>query len=127
MNNWNTLYSHLKNKGFSVYSPGQHKGECLSPYVVARFSGRSPVGTFTSTQDNYELMCYVPRDKYSLIQQYSESVKEAMRGLYPLFVLTGFETAAYYDDTVKAHMVSIEYRNMVQNKPTLIQDRLILR
>lgn len=50
-----------------------------------------------------------------------------MRSLYPLFVLTGFETAAYYDDTVKAHMVSIEYRNMVQNKPTLIQNGLILR
>lgn len=117
MNQWDTLYDHLANKGFSVYSPGQHKGECQSPYVVARYSGTSPISTFTSTQDRYELLCYVPEKNYSQLQGYSLSVKEAMRELYPVFVPTGFETAAFYDDKVKAHMVSIEYRNNVQNKP----------
>ena len=120
MSQWKTLYNHLSSEGFSVYSPGQHAGECLSPYVVLRYSGTSPVSTFTSTQDRYELLCYVPKDQYSTLLEYRDSVKEAMRGLYPTFVLTGYETAAYYDDSVKAHMVSVEYRNSVKNKPNFV-------
>ena len=119
MSQWKTLYSHLSTKGFSVYSPGQHTGECLSPYVVIKYSGKSPMGTFTSTRDLYELLCYVPKDRYSQLQEYKSSVQDAVRELYPLFVPTGYEITAYYDDSVKAHMVSIEYRNAIQNKPNI--------
>ena len=31
---WEDIYNYLKSKGFKVYSPGQHEGECLSSYVV---------------------------------------------------------------------------------------------
>lgn len=121
MSQWNALHTHLLSSGFSVFSPGQHKGECLSPYIVIRLAGSSQQGTFTSNKDLYELLCYVPQSQYSTLEAYKDSVKEAMRHVYPTFVPTGFETAAYYDDTVKAHMISIEYRNMIQNKYTPTQ------
>lgn len=50
-----------------------------------------------------------------MLESYRDSVKEAMRHVYPTFVPTGYETGAYFDDSVKAHMISIEYRNMIQN------------
>ena len=28
------IYDHLVAKGFDVYTPAQHKGECVTPYIV---------------------------------------------------------------------------------------------
>lgn len=28
------IYKHLKNKGFNVYSIGQHQGLCIEPFLV---------------------------------------------------------------------------------------------
>ena len=38
-------------------------------------------------------------------------MKAAMKGLEPMIVPYGNQTPSYYDDSVKAHMVSIEYKN----------------
>lgn len=115
MSQWKTIYRHLTDRGFSVYSPGQHQGECTSRYVVIRPAGSTPKILFTSHQDVYDLLCYVPRDKYSTLEDFVMSVKQAMKGLYPTLIPTQYETASYYDDQVKGHMISIEYRNSVKN------------
>ena len=115
MSQWKTIYRHLKTQGFSVYSPGQHQGECTESYVVIRSSTSTAKLLFTSHTDVYDIMCYVPRDKYSNLEDYVMSVKQAMKSLYPTLIPTQNETASYYDDQVKGHMVSIEYRNSVKN------------
>lgn len=119
MSQWKTLFKHLVKKGFDTYSPGQHRGECQSAYVVVRFAGSSSFGSFSSNQNLYEVMCYVPRDSYSTLEDYADRVRSAVLELYPMFVPTGFETAAFYDDTVKAHMISIEYRNSVRRSHSI--------
>lgn len=111
LSQWQNIYRHLKSQGVDVYSPGQHQGECTKPYTVVRAAGLSPLGSFSSTQALYEILCYVPMDKYSMLEGYVDEVKQAMKGLYPAIIPTYFETAPFLDDTVRGHMVSVQYRN----------------
>lgn len=106
------FYKGLKAAGLDVYFPGQKKGECTSPYVVVKLSGSARYMDFSSNADLYELLCYVPREKYSTLPVYIQEVKAAASTLWPMFVPMEYETASFYDNTVDAHMVSIQYRNM---------------
>lgn len=105
------LYRHLKSKGFDVYFPGIKSGECTKPYIVIKNDGGTKHTSFSTNVDLYSIMCYVPKQSYSKLEPYVMSVKMAMKEIIPLFHEHGQETPSYYDDSVKAHMVSIEYRN----------------
>lgn len=105
------IYDHLKGAGFDVYFPTQHKGECKSPYVVIRDAGTSQLSDYSTVLTVYELLCYVPKDRYAELQPYKDSVKVAMRGLKPMLIPTRYETAPFFDDTVDAHMTAVQYRN----------------
>lgn len=105
-------YNHLKAAGVEVYFPGQKKGECKKPYTVVRDAGTSPYTGYSSAITLYELLCYVPKDQYSTLQVYANTVKEVMKGLWPMLIPTRYESAPFYDDTVDAHMTYIQYRNM---------------
>lgn len=111
MSQWQNIYKHLKAEGIDVYSPGQHQGECIRPYTVVQNAGMSPYSAFSSTQTLYDIMCYVPQNEFSTLEPYVEKVKTAMKGLYPTIVPVNFQTAAFLDDTVKGHMISIQYKN----------------
>lgn len=108
---WQDIYEHLTEKGFSVYSPGQHQGECLSPYVVVKDMGGSRFGGFTSMRHLYDLMCYVPQDNFSELEPFVQKVKTAMLSLYPMIRPAHFETPSFYDDTNRSHMISVQYIN----------------
>lgn len=101
----------LKEAGFDVYFPTQHVGECLRPYVVVKDSGTSQYMGFSTTLTTYELLCYVPKASYSTLHPYKESVKKAMKKLWPMLVYTRYETPPFFDDTVDGHMTSLQYRN----------------
>ena len=111
MGQWMTIYRQLKSDGIEVYSPGQHRGECLSPYTVVRDAGSNQLNGFSSIRTLYDILCYVPQDKFSMLEPYVERVKASMNKLYPAIIPTHFETPSFLDDTVKGHMVSIQYRN----------------
>ena len=111
MSQWQNIYKHLKSKGFDVYSPGQHQGECIKPYVVLKDAGLNPLSSFSSSQALYDVMCYVPKERFSILEPYVEKVKEAMKGLYPAIIPVYFQTASFLDDTVKGHMISVQYKN----------------
>lgn len=106
------IYKHLNDNGIEVYTPSQHKGECKSSYAVVKDAGTIQYGTFSSTQTLYDVMCYVPKDRFTDLEQYVEKVKGIMKELRPMIMPTYIETTSFYDDTVKAHMISIQYRNM---------------
>lgn len=108
---WGDIYTHLKNKGFDVYSPGIKVGECDSPYIVVKDNGGNKHPSFSTNVDLYSVMCYVPKQKYSSLEPYCRKVKEVMKDLEPMILYNGSETPSYYDDGVKAHMKSIEYKN----------------
>lgn len=108
---WQDIFKHLKSAGFDVYSPGTKIGECTSQYVVLKNNGSTVHQSFSTNIDLYSVMCYVPRDKYSELEPMVQRVKEVMKGLKPMILPYGSQTPSYYDDTYKAHMVSIEYKN----------------
>lgn len=108
---WQDLYTHLKSFDFDVYSPGVKLGECEAPYLVIKQDGGS-FHTFASTYvDLYTIMIFVPKEQYSLLDVTLQSVKHAMKFIEPLFYPTGAQTPSYYDDSIKAHMISITYKN----------------
>ena len=105
------IYLHLKEQGFEVYFPAQKVGECLSPYVVVKDATTSKYLEYSSTVTYYDIMCYTPKDHFSELEPFVESVKVAMKGLVPLIKPTYSQTQSYYDDSVKAHMISVQYKN----------------
>ena len=108
---WQDIFTHLKNAGFDVYSPGMKTGECISPYLVVKNDGSSKHIAFSTDVDLYAVLCYVPKEKYSSLEPLVQKVKELMKGLEPMIKPYGSQTPSYYDDSLKAHMISIEYKN----------------
>lgn len=108
---WEDIFNCLKKNGFDVQSPGMAVGECISPYVVVKNDGSTTHSGFSTDVALYAVMCYVPKKAYSKLEPLVQSVKKAMVELEPMLKQYGQETPSYYDDSVKAHMVSIEYKN----------------
>lgn len=108
---WQDIVVHLQADGFDVYSPGTKVGECVSPYIVVKNDGSTRHISFSTDVDFYAIMCYVPRTAYSTLEPLVQSVKKSMKGLEPVLRPYGTQSASYYDDGFKAHMVSIEYKN----------------
>lgn len=109
---WQDIFSHLQDEGFEVYGPNSKQGECLSEYIVVKNNGSSRFGNISSDSDLYSIMCYVPRNSYSILEPFVKRVKASMRKIKPLVLPYGSQTPSFYDDSVKAHMISIEYRNI---------------
>lgn len=108
---WQDIFTHLKDNKFEVYSPGIKVGECMAPYVVIKNDGSSKHSSFSTDVDLYSVMCYVPKQSYSILEPFVQQVKKAMKELEPMILPYGSQTPSYYDESVKAHMVSIEYKN----------------
>lgn len=108
---WQDMYSLLKSKGFDVYAPAQKIGECVSPYVVVKNDGSYGHVQYSTERDLYTVYCYVPRDKYSLLEPLVQQVKIAMRDLYPMFRPYHQQLPSFYDEETKAHGIGIEYEN----------------
>lgn len=109
------IFKHLHNHGFDVYFPGFHKGECLSPYVVIKEGTTIPVAGFSSRMKTFELLCYVPESSYSQLEDYANSIDEAMKGLEPMIMSLYQRDPAYHDTDVKAWMTSTYFRNYMKN------------
>ncbi len=107
---WQDIFLHLKKK-FDVYSPGMKTGECISEYLVVKNDGSSKHISFSTDVDLYSVMCYVPKESYSSLEPLVQRVKEYMKELEPMIIPYGNQTPSYYDDNIKAHMISIEYKN----------------
>lgn len=105
------IYVHLQSKGFDVYMPEIKIGECKSPYIVVKNDGSSQHPVFSTDVDMYAIMVYVPKQAYSSLEPLVQSVKQAMKELEPMIKPYGSQTPSYYDDSYKAHTISIEYKN----------------
>lgn len=112
---WKDIYDKLTEHGIDTYSPGRKTGECITPYVVVKNAGRTAASVVSSSQDLYDLMCYVPKDKYSTLEPFVERVENIMDELFPMLRSMHFRTASYYDDSVKGHMMSTQFVNWKKN------------
>ena len=110
-NRWQDIFLHLKSKGFEIYPPSTKVGECLSKYIVVKNDGSSVHTSFSTNVDLYAVMCYVPKQRYSELVTFVNDVRKGMKEMEPMIYEYGTQTPSYYDDTFKAHMVSIAYKN----------------
>lgn len=108
---WQDIFLHLKKAGFEVYPPGTKVGDCTTKYIVVKNNGASKQASFSTENEMYSLMCYVPKEMYSLLEPFVQSVKINMKELEPMILYSGNQTPSYYDSNIKAHMVSISYKN----------------
>lgn len=106
------IYKALERNDIEVYFPGQHVGDCMSPYVIVKNDGSYEHVHLSSDRDMYSIMCFVPQNSYSLLEPLVQEVKSVIRKeLYPMIRRYGQQMPSYYDDTIKAHYISIEYEN----------------
>lgn len=113
---WQRIMDAMKEHNIKAYPPATKEGECTHEYVVVKQDGSSQYQNLSSEAHYYTLLLYVPRHKYVLLEKFKKEIKEIMAvDLYPLLMPTGLETPDFFDDTFKAHMVSIQYRNNVRN------------
>lgn len=112
---WEDIYTKLSEHGVAVYSPGQKTGECTSPYVVVKTAGRVGSTEISSSQDLYDILCYVPKDAYSTLEAFVGEVENIMDELFPMIRPMHFRTASFYDDSVKGHMISTQFANWKKN------------
>lgn len=108
---WEDIYNQLKESGFDVYSPGIKVGDCTAPYVVVAIGSSVGHSSFSTNVDLYSVMCYVPKQAYSKLEPYVHSAEESLKKLAPMITPYGQKQPSFYDDTVKAHMVSMTYKN----------------
>lgn len=109
---WQIIFNHLSDNDIDVYAPAQHKGDCKEPYVVLKSDGRHPhYSGFSSDVSIYDVMCYVPADRYSALEGYVktvDSIIQKLKSRIKISASTG-RTPSFYDDTVKGHMISMQY------------------
>lgn len=115
-NRWQDIYKHLEKEGFKVYAPYMDIGECKDKYIVIKFYGSTKILGISSNQDLYQLLCYVPKNKYSILETFKQEVKKSMEDLRPMILPYGQEEISYYDDNIKAHYVGLIYKNYKRNK-----------
>lgn len=98
----------IQGDGIDCFYPGQHKGECTKEYVVVKTGGTISTDV-SSERPIYTIMCYVPVNKYSKLETLIFNTKKSIKKVFPLVSYIGNETASYYDEDVKAHMISFQY------------------
>lgn len=108
---WQDIYLHLQNAGFDVRSPATSLAECTSKYIVVKNDGMTAHSSFSTDVEQYAIMCYVPQKQYSELEPYVQAVKEAMKTMEPMILPFGFQTPSFFDDAIKAHMTSVQYKN----------------
>ena len=111
---WRDIYKALDDAGVDTYSPGQHKGECLSKYAVVKQDGSTAAYEFSSSVMYYKILCYCPQNEYSTLETFLSTVKQAMKALEPMIMYAQQQDAPYYDEDVKGWMVAIRYRNYIK-------------
>lgn len=112
---WKNIYDKLKEHDIAVYSPGQHTGECTAPYVVVKEAGTIGMTNVSSSQNLYDIMCYMPQDQYSQLRTFVDEVEQIMDELFPMVRPVHYRSPSFLDDSVKAHMISIQYVNYTKN------------
>lgn len=114
---WEMIFEELEKSGINAYPPATHIGECKEKYVVVKQDGSAQAGQLSSQFVYYQFLLYVPQNKYHKLSEYEKEVKKVLDAkLFPMLMPVGSSMPDYYDDEVKAHMRSFQYRNSIRNK-----------
>ena len=108
---WERVFLLLKSKGIDVYSPGQHKGQCTSLYVVVKNSGTIPsLGATQSGSQTIDVILYCPLTNYTSLEPYTIKIQQLLHELREFIRPTGNIIGVLVDDNVDAYTNTIEYQ-----------------
>ena len=110
---WDKTYKYLKDKGLDVYPPSTKQGECKKDYIVLKGDVTSQALNFSSEYHYYLVLSY--SKTYTGVLKLVDKVKHYMNEYAPNMMPTGIENPPYWDDSVKAFMVSVQYRANARN------------
>lgn len=105
-------YDLLKQNGYDVYFPAQHKGECEKEYIVIKLEDAPEELNVSSERPIYTIMCYVPERNYSLLETMIYDVKQVLKRMFPTLMYAGNQTPSFYDEKTKSHMISFQYQGI---------------
>lgn len=103
------IFDLLEQSGFNVFAPNTHKGECRENYLVLKETNTGRYNNYSTQIVLYDIMCYAKN--YTACLALKEKVRKTMLQARYSVMPTGNETPAFFDDSVKGYMASIEYRN----------------
>lgn len=106
------IYDAIAVDGTEVYFAGQHEGDCTSPYVVIKSAGVAQVYGISSERPLYDILLYVPKNQYTKLEGLRAETKGKLKKLFPLVSYAGVETESYFDESNKAHMISLQYQGI---------------
>lgn len=110
-NRWQDIFKFLQSAGYKVYSPGTKLGECTFEYIVVKFDGSTKLAGYSTNDDLYQLLCFVPKQRYSTFDSFVQRVRNSMRALEPMIMPYDFGISNYYDDEIKAYYATLGYKN----------------
>lgn len=97
----------LINPVFPCYAIGEHKGECLSPYVVLKFDNQmSSIGNSQFGWQFLTLFLYAPLEDITVLDSMIEPIKTAMKD----FEFTGDIAPEQIEESKKAYFRVLKYR-----------------
>lgn len=121
------ITKYLYEQGFDVRPPSSTTSEAKQvsgmpyikdgkpykgPYIIVMNGYSSKPWNASITADRYVLYVCVPEDRYDILDSTVMSVREAMKGLFPMLRQdSSFKFQSYFDDAMKAHVQSLTYRN----------------
>ena len=112
------IFDTLTDAGIECYPVGIKEGKCDSNYVVIKDMGLSKYAGFSSQYGLYDMICHVPASRPVDMIAFKDTVKQALRSLYPTVIPTGTETPSIIDDNTESVTTSMEYKYNVK-----MQDR----
>ena len=113
---WQDLYKFFESKGYEVYAPGEHLGECTSEFIVVKYAGSVSQTTVSSRRDLYDIMVYVPKAKYHALEVLVQKVISDLKEIRPLFLPYDMEQdESAYDVEANGHYVTLTYCNYKKN------------
>ncbi len=102
------ISKNLRDKGFEVYSVGEHKGFCKTPYVVIKDNGRKPYSKTGVSFHSYEVMVFYPFGTFFQVQPFIDKVADTLSQL-PFLKYSGHQTPVVIDPDVRAYTTSLGF------------------
>lgn len=109
VNVYRDLATFLNDKNIENYSIGQHQGRCERPCVVIEDAGQIRETKYTLKVRRLNVTVMFPRGKYSELEDYVDTVLEAMDG-YNRTVFTDYVSDVMMDTEKDAYIVVLEYK-----------------
>lgn len=106
---WQMIVKYLKDNGIDAYAPGTHKEKCTSPYVVVKTTTTTRYLQYSTRIMYIDMMCY--GRTMSETNELVDKVTETLKGMSPIIKPTQDYSIPFYDDDVKAWLISVTYRN----------------